>query len=238
MKPEFFKISSGLKNLIGSELITDNFVAVFELVKNSFDANSKEVRIIFEDIYTENAKIIIQDNGKGMDYNDLTNKWLFVAYSAKRDNTEDQFDYRTKIKTERLYAGAKGVGRFSCDRLGGTLKLITIKNEPNAIIENLNVDWKKFEEDQKKEFITIPVEHNVLDSNPYKIKHGTVLEISNLNKGEWNRASFKKLKDKLSKLVRPDLNKSIKENNFKIILSIPDEVENDNKEIENGVVYK
>ncbi len=234
MKPEFFKISSGLKNLIGSELITDNFVAVFELVKNSFDANSKEVRIIFEDIYTENAKIIIQDNGKGMDYNDLTNKWLFVAYSAKRDNTEDQFDYRTKIKTERLYAGAKGVGRFSCDRLGGTLKLITIKNEPNAIIENLNVDWKKFEEDQKKEFITIPVEHNVLDSNPYKIKHGTVLEISNLNKGEWNRASFKKLKDKLSKLVRPDLNKSIKENNFKIILSIPDEVENDNKEIENG----
>ena len=52
MKPEFFRISSGLKNLIGSELITDNFVAVFELVKNSFDAKAKEVKISFKDIYS------------------------------------------------------------------------------------------------------------------------------------------------------------------------------------------
>ena len=89
MSKEYFKISSGLKNLIGSELITDNFVAVFELVKNSFDAKASEVKIIFENIYSENAKIIIQDNGKGMDYDDLINKWLFVAYSAKRDGTEE-----------------------------------------------------------------------------------------------------------------------------------------------------
>ena len=46
-----FKISSALKNLIGKELITDEFVAVFELVKNSFDANAKNVKIIFENQY-------------------------------------------------------------------------------------------------------------------------------------------------------------------------------------------
>jgi len=32
---ENFKISAALKDLIGRELITDEFVAVFELVKNS-----------------------------------------------------------------------------------------------------------------------------------------------------------------------------------------------------------
>ena len=37
---ETFKISAALKDLIGKELITDEFVAVFELVKNSFDANA------------------------------------------------------------------------------------------------------------------------------------------------------------------------------------------------------
>lgn len=43
-----FRISSALKNLIGKELITDEFVAVFELVKNSFDANAQKVKVIFE----------------------------------------------------------------------------------------------------------------------------------------------------------------------------------------------
>ena len=226
MSKEYFKISSGLKNLIGSELITDNFVAVFELVKNSFDAKASEVKITFENIYSDNAIIIIQDNGKGMDYDDLINKWLFVAYSAKRDGTEDS------NKQINYYAGAKGVGRFSCDRLGRYLNLVTIKDKPNAQIENLYVDWKKFEEDQKKEFIKISVEHNVLSNAPYNLKKGTILEISGINPEEWNRDNFIRLKDKLSKLVRPDLNKSKKQKPFKIVLEVEAEKQNDLKEIE------
>jgi signal transduction histidine kinase len=231
MSKEYFKISSGLKNLIGSELITDNFVAIFELVKNSFDADASEVNITFENIYSSNAKIIIQDNGKGMDYDDLINKWLFVAYSAKKDGTEE-FDYRNQIKSNRHYAGAKGVGRFSCDRLGQFLNLVTIKNRPNAKIENIVVDWKKFEENQKEEFIKIPVEHNELSKNNYNIKNGTILEISGINSEEWNRDELKKLKDKLSKLVRPDLNKSTEEKPFSISITVPDEIQNDIKEKE------
>ncbi len=226
MPDEFFKISSGLKNLIGSELITDNFVAVFELVKNSFDANATIVNITFENIYSKNAKIIIKDNGKGMDYDDLLNKWLFVAYSAKKDGTEE-FDYRNKIKSTRLYAGAKGVGRFSCDRLGRYLNLISIKKKSGAKVENLFIDWKKFEENPKDQFIQIPVEHKELKENPYKLKHGTVLEITGINSEEWNRDELIKLKDRLSKLVRPDLNTSINDNPFKIYLCAEGEIEED-----------
>ncbi|MDP8204203.1 MAG: ATP-binding protein, partial [Candidatus Tenebribacter mawsonii] len=110
---ETFRISAALKDLIGKELITDEFVAVFELVKNSFDANAKNVKIIFENNYDEiNSKIIILDDGIGMNYKDLKSKWLFVAYSAKRLGKEYE-DYRNKIKTNRVFAGAKGVGRFS-----------------------------------------------------------------------------------------------------------------------------
>lgn len=232
MKPEFFRISSGLKNLIGSELITDNFVAVFELVKNSFDARASEVRITFENIYGDSAKIIIQDDGKGMDYDDLINKWLFVAYSAKKDQTEDQGDYRDDIKPKQVYAGAKGVGRFSCDRLGRYLNLFSIKNQPHSKIENLFIDWKEFEVDQKKEFITIPVQHQVLNSIDYNIEHGTILEITGVDKSEWNRDNFIRLKDRLSKLIRPDLHKSAEERKFKIILEVPVETEKDLEEIQ------
>lgn len=241
MSKEYFRISSGLKNLIGSELITDNFVAVFELVKNSFDAKATEVKITFDDIYSNEAKIIIQDNGKGMDYEDLIKKWLFVAYSAKRDGTEDSNE---KNNIANYYAGAKGVGRFSCDRLGRYLNLISIKDKPKAKVENIFVDWKKFEEDQNKEFIKIPVEHRELKKTEYNIKSGTILEITGINSGEWNRENFIRLKDKLSKLVRPDLNKIKKEKPFKIILSVPNEKENDLKEFDKnhakgeGYVYR
>jgi signal transduction histidine kinase len=224
MSDKYFKISSALKNLIGSDLITDNFVAVFELVKNSFDARATEVKITFEDIYSKNSKIIIQDNGKGMDYEDLTEKWLFLGYSAKRDGTED---YRDKIKSGRVYAGAKGVGRFSCDRLGKYLNLITISEQPKSKIENIFVDWAKFEKNQKVEFKEIPVTHTVLSKSKYNLKHGTVLEITGVPTGFWNRDNFKKLKEKLSKLIRPDLNTSDEIQKFKITLSVPDEADKD-----------
>jgi signal transduction histidine kinase len=224
MSDKYFKISSALKNLIGSDLITDNFVAVFELVKNSFDARATEVKITFEDIYTKNAKIIIQDNGKGMDSEDLNEKWLFLGYSAKRDNTED---YRDKIKSGRVYAGAKGVGRFSCDRLGKFLNLITVSEKPKSKIENIFVDWAKFEQNQKILFDKIPVVQSELSKTKYDLKHGTVLEITGVPNDFWSRDNFKKLKEKLSKLIRPDLNTSDQVQKFKIILSVPDELDED-----------
>lgn len=200
---ESFKISAALKDLIGKELITDEFVAVFELVKNSFDANATKVEVIFEDNYnSDNAKIIIKDNGKGMNYDDLKNKWLFVAYSAKRLGKENE-DYRDKIKTQRVFAGAKGVGRFSCDRLGKHLNLITIKDEPNPKIENLVVHWEDFENADEEEFVNIKVTHNELKDTPYKIKSGTVLEITGL-RDNWDRKRILDLKKSLAKLINPN----------------------------------
>ncbi|MFD2016458.1 ATP-binding protein [Vibrio olivae] len=104
-QPLHFEISSALKSVIGQDLITNDFVAIFELVKNSFDAHAKNVDIIFEDINGKIERIFIIDDGKGMSYQDLVNKWLFVAYSAKKDGSEDN-------NANRIYAGNKGVGRF------------------------------------------------------------------------------------------------------------------------------
>lgn len=234
-----FKVSSALKNIIGSDLISDDFIAVFELVKNAYDAHATRVEVCFVDLYTENAKIIIKDNGKGMNYDDLINKWLFVAYSAKRDKTEDNnYDYRDKIKVKRAYAGAKGIGRFSCDRLGHELYLETIKDEPNAKVESLLTEWDKFEGDLKDEFVNISVLHETIEKSNYGISVGTVLEISYL-KSEWNREKILQLKDALSKLINPNtLNNN---DDFEITLQADnelyrDEIEIDNRKKVNGVI--
>lgn len=234
-----FKISSFLKDLIGKELITDEFVAVFELVKNSFDAHARTVKVIFENQYDPtSARIIIWDDGIGMNKADLQNKWLFVAHSDKRNGTEDK-DYRDKIKHKRTYAGAKGVGRFSCDRLGRYLNLITIKDAPNAQIDNLKIDWTYFEQDSNKEFIDIKVEHEVLTSTNYPDFHkGTILEISGL-RDVWDRDRIKKLKYSLEKLINPIQGNDVDDFAIEIIANneiLQDQKEKDERDRINGII--
>jgi len=180
-----FRVSSGLKTIIGRELITDDFVAVFELVKNAFDAHAKRVDITFENLGSEDARLIIRDNGKGMNKDDLEKKWLFVAYSAKKDGTED---YRERIRSSRVYAGAKGIGRFSCDKLGRHLKLLTQKSAtgPTCCV---TVHWDTFEEDAKKEFTDIPISLATSRESVPNLTTGTVLEISGLRES-WIVTSF------------------------------------------------
>ena len=69
------------------------------------------------DSYTEHtSRLIIRDDGIGMNLEDIENKWLNIAYSEKKNNSRQH---------NRMMAGAKGVGRFSCDRLGHYLNLYT-----------------------------------------------------------------------------------------------------------------
>ncbi len=224
-KPLQFRISAALKNIIGSDLISDDYIAIFELVKNSYDAHASRVEILFEQTNTPNAKIVIKDNGKGMNYDDLINKWLFVAYSAKKEGTEEEsYNFRDKIKVKRAYAGAKGIGRFSCDRLGGTLYLETIKDEQGAKVETLLTEWDKFEGDIKDEFVDISVLHDTIEKSNYGLKNGTVLEITNL-KSDWSREKFLKLKGDLAKLINP--NTQPEDDQFEIELIVPDEKSED-----------
>lgn len=215
-----FKVSSELKNILGRDLITDSNIAILELVKNSFDAHATEVKISFLD-----DSLIISDNGKGMSEEDILNKWLFVAYSAKSDGTEDK-DYRNTIK--RKYAGAKGIGRLSCDRLGRFLTLITkSQNDINTI--ELCIDWNDFELSSKDEFDQIPVKHSVSSSSRYFPKNttGTILKFTGLH-DKWDAAAILRLKKSLEKLINPFSGAD----QFKIIFDVPAEIENDNRKIE------
>lgn len=213
-----FRISSGLKDIIGRELITDDFIAVFELVKNSFDADASNVSVTFQNLQSTNPSIVIKDNGNGMDEDDILNKWLFVAYSAKKSDT----DYRNQIKTDRIFAGAKGIGRFSCDRLGANLKLTTKKNGKTSISYRLSVDWERFEENPEEEFHTITADLIELDDSPFAQKEsGTILEITELRSADWERKKLLRLRHSLEKLINP--NQDNDSNNFSIEIIAPGE---------------
>lgn len=237
-----FRVSAGLKNIIGRDLISDKYIAIFELVKNSYDAGAYEVDISFVTTDAGQNQIIISDNGCGMTYTDIVEKWLFVAYSEKKTQNRKKTSFRDEIKRE--VAGAKGVGRFSCDRLGALLTLIT-KTETETSANKVEVNWNKFELDDTQEFMSIPVQYSTIEALPSGFSKGTTLIVDALREN-WSRDDLLRLKRSLMKLISPDADKG--ELPFDIELIVPSERENDNKvlnktginpdrDIVNGVIH-
>lgn len=226
-----FKTNVQLKNIIGKDLINNDNIAILELIKNSFDADAKRVDISFVNLkenddaenqyYSDRtSRIIIRDNGVGMDLTDIRDKWLNIAYSEKK-NRARQYN--------RMMAGAKGVGRFSCDRLGMYLNLYAKKKDSTCVL--LTIDWKRFEiDDESKEIQSIDLEYSelsneeLLEKGLANFEHGVILEIIKLrsnwvyNHGNyWDTDKLFELRRYLEKLINP--NQAFEKNDFGIFLN-------------------
>jgi signal transduction histidine kinase len=225
-----------IKNIIGKELINDDNVAVMELVKNAYDAGAKTVTVEFRNLKEDKNKheLLIVDDGNGMSKEDILYKWLNLAYSIKRVQN---------AQNNRLQAGNKGIGRFSCDRLGKKLDIYTKKDSE---IYQLQINWEDFENitDYNVQINEIPMKLRKITSDEVKKEtdydigvSGTIIKISNL-RVQWvqldgnslfneilNYQKFVSLKSTLEKLI----NKSqVESDDFKILLKV-DEVDDKNE---------
>ncbi|MBC5838528.1 ATP-binding protein [Flavobacterium muglaense] len=239
-----FKTNIQLKSIIGKDLINDDNIAILELVKNSFDADAKKVEVQYfnlkknddkiTDYFTDlTSRLIIKDNGLGMSFDEINDKWLNIAYSEKKTNNRQH---------NRMMAGAKGVGRFSCDRLGEFLNLYTKKQNSNDYLL-LKIDWKKFEiDDNTKEIQSIELDYNLITAaeleqrNIKPFNQGVLLEIIKLRSNwvyetkdakNWNTEKLVNLKKYLEKLINP--NQAFEKNDFGIFLGAPEFIEENNK---------
>ena len=246
-----FKTNVQIKSIIGKDLINDDNIAILELVKNSFDADAKRVNISFcnlknnddkkTDSFSEKtSRLFICDDGLGMDLTDINEKWLNIAYSEKKTRTRQY---------NRMMAGAKGVGRFSCDRLGQFLRLYAKKSGEPCIV--LNIDWRKFEvNDKTKEIQSIEIEYETLDNKTmeqrgfHSFEHGVILEIIKLRSNwvypessGWDTDKLTELKKYLEKLINP--NQAFEKNDFGIYLNAEEFlVENSHKALNNRFIGK
>lgn len=194
MESLFFKVNAAIKNIIGKELIYSDNVAVVELIKNSKDARASQASIVFKDENDlNNGSITISDNGKGMTLSEIKEKWLNIAYSEKKKSLDNV-----------IYAGNKGVGRFSCDRLGSMLTLFTKSISGDYI--KLKINWQDFENRRQNEEVSkIPVEYEILTKETFlkeiqlsTFTTGTILKITSL-RDTWPTNKLKKLISELEK---------------------------------------
>ena len=205
-----FSFDVSAYRLLGRELITDRITALFELVKNSYDANANDVHVYFDSINprSQNSKIIIKDDGLGMTLKDIQNKWMVIGTSSKRRNRESPPPYRRKV------VGKKGVGRFAVDKLGARLLLKTTKRGSDKLM-CLETDWSQYEyleqqqlkidfenTDKPQQFFT-DVENEYWFEETEVDTQGTWLEISRVNE-TWTESDLKRATTELSKLISPN----------------------------------
>lgn len=197
-----------LIGLIGEELISDEPVAVVELVKNAFDADATEVRVEFSGQPEAPNRITVSDDGHGMDLDTVLNSWLEPGTIAKKR--------AERSPSGRSYQGAKGIGRFASARLGQTLMMETTKEgDPTSVI--VIMSWGEFDDDSFLDEVS--VEYEVRAASPDA--KGTTLTIEQLPSGRWNDEQYEQLHARLSRLISPF--NDVKD--FSIHLQIPGHAE-------------
>jgi len=200
-----FSVDSALLSELGEKLVESVHIALLELVKNAYDADATEVtvRIIPKkkdgpDIHVIDGKkkggpeIHIVDDGSGMTYRDVQDYWMRVATTHKT-----QKDVSRRYGRPRT--GSKGIGRFSCRRLGAHLRLTTVGQLGGERYERTTVtfDWDRFAPGSELATITCPGSRRRLR----KGSTGTELRISGAPTDEWTTRGFNYLKRQLAVLV-------------------------------------
>src|SRR5262249_36989554 len=111
-----FRPRARLLKLIGAELISDDILAITELVKNAHDADASSVTLEFRGVTSEVGEIIVKDDGVGMDLDALLGGWMEPAGSTKNG------DGHRFTPRGRRALGEKGVGRFAADKIASRLE--------------------------------------------------------------------------------------------------------------------
>lgn len=198
------KPSANVIRTLGRDLIKDNNAALIELVKNSYDADSLEVKIEFTFNNDSSYTIIIDDYGHGMTEYDIVNKWLVPSYSSKKIT-------KTSPKG-RAFLGRKGIGRFSAQILGRYFTMITKQEKSSA--KRIDLDWNIFDKTEFLQDIDIEIKETPFDRiEGTKIIIHTEPLVSGENLSDsrfdfdkidpWNVKNTKKIIDELRMILTP-----------------------------------
>ena len=197
--------------LLGDELIGSARLAVFELVKNAYDADANKVVIRLDLDRNPEPMITVTDDGDGMTLDVLRSVWLVPG----DDYRQKQREMRQRThRHQRLPLGEKGIGRFAVHKLGNRISLVT--RAPNSDECVVQIDWNKL------------IAKPYLDEAPVRIsighpevfpgsRTGTRIQIQQLRITDWSRGEVRRLRNQITSVCSPFEEPS----GFRAILEIP-----------------
>ena len=176
-----FRPRARLLQLLGDELIGSSRLAVFELVKNAYDADANAVVVRLDLNSTAGPAITVSDDGQGMTLDLIRSVWLVPGDDHRHRQRE--LSQRSPAH-HRLPLGEKGLGRFAAHKLGNHIRLTTRARESDECV--VDIDWNEL---IAKPFLDeAPVLISVRSPEVFtEGRTGTTIEIQELNQPIWSR---------------------------------------------------
>lgn len=187
----------------GSDLVTNDYVAINELIKNSYDAYAYKVKLTICENSEGQYSIEIIDDGLGMTQKIIEEAWAVIATPYKKKNPVVERDGKV-----RVVSGNKGLGRLSSARLGNALEILT-KNQNDECI-TVEINWRALVESTDISECGVVIgngnENYLLEKLKNELhsssKTGTILRITDLNT-TWEENKVSALEQSLARLISP-----------------------------------
>ena len=205
-----FRPRARMLQLLGDELLSSARLAVFELVKNAYDADATEVFVRLDLTSGRNPTITVRDDGEGMTLDILQSVWLVPGNEHRQ---KQRHSHQRTPKHGRLPLGEKGLGRFAVHKLGNRISMVTrAQNSDECVIK---INWDEL------------IAHPFLDEAPVKItirppevftgsKTGTQIQIDEL-RTDWTRGEVRRLHNQITSICSPFEDSS----GFQAVLEVP-----------------
>lgn len=194
---QVFRPRARVLQLLGDELIGTPRLAVFELVKNAYDADANAVTVRLDIEAEGGPKITVTDDGEGMSLEVLRTVWLVPGEDHRRRQRQSR--ERTP-KHRRLPLGEKGLGRFAVHKLGDLITLVTRSQGCDECVVDIN--WKTLID--RPYLDEAPVSITVRSPEVFKRNRtGTRIEIRDLRIRSWTRGDVRRLHNQITSICSP-----------------------------------
>jgi signal transduction histidine kinase len=124
-----FTVDAELLRELGERLVGRPHIALAELIKNSYDADAKNVILKFD-----NESIEVIDDGHGMSLDEFRNFWMRIGSPHKQAQSYSRL-------LRRPLTGSKGVGRLAVQFLGKRVDVVTVSERSPRTELSAAVDW-------------------------------------------------------------------------------------------------
>ena len=191
-----FRPRARILQLLGDELIGSPRLAVFELVKNAYDADAEMVRVVLKNIGSSDASIVVEDDGDGMTLETIRDIWLVPGH----DHRARQRAALRRTRRGRLPLGEKGLGRFAAHKLGNRIDVVTrADGHPECLV---SIDWNVLirQENLSDATVRISTREPALFRGD---RTGARITISELRERDWTRGEVRRLQRQVTSISSP-----------------------------------
>ncbi|WP_197980365.1 ATP-binding protein [Frigoribacterium sp. CFBP 13729] len=193
----FFRPRARLLQLLGDQLIGSPRLAIFELVKNAYDADAEYATVLMSNLETADATITVTDNGIGMNIATLRDIWLVPGHDHKaKDKLRD-----IRSPKGRLPLGEKGVGRFAVHKLGTKVEVVTKRRGEQECV--MAIDWDKIAESEFLDEAMVRIEEREPQVFTGLDSSGTVVRVTGLKGEQWTRGEVRRLYRQITSISSP-----------------------------------